>query len=992
MNKKSLLNLAMCSLLLGSMPMGLVGCKDYDGDIKDLNTTTGDLSSQISSLKTALETAQNAATAAANDAKAAADKADKATEEVALAKKAAEEAKAEAIAAAIAEVEKLQSQMSDMNAETAKELAALSGKIEGIEAGLSKIDLTKVDEMLGGLSTQIQEANKQISAINVQIAALENLKTEVPALKTSIDAITTELNAVKAKAEANTASINEIKGQLTEISGKISTEVTNAINTIAGILSQRLTSVTLMPEYYVQGIPSIVFESLDYTKQVKKEYKDGDRTRYYWEDADASKAENNFNIVGTSTQANYRLNPASIVAGDIDIEGMGFVSQVAQTRAGEDFNKVIAIDKAEVGANGVLTLNLKKVIDNINRPDQYDGRKFYTVSLKVPVAKKHLFENETEAAVYSEFARVKEVSGSAALVRLTNNGTVSLNDSTTAYTDNVNVLNVPYNSSLDLNTIIKASINVSGNYGIIDDLAAYGLSIKYAKAAEPYLIGQNKTDQQAYADIKGSTLTPIAASGSTDNKSIIGRQPIIRIMLVDDVNKNVVAVKYLKVKYVGDIAAVTLPEIAFESNPARPDDPQYVMPWDVFAKNVLEKLNDGQGMSKNDFQSIYWNNGDCYVEVPTNNDGSDKWSRPYFTEDWYVNESTGVIKWTMDSEYLGVLGFGNNDPRVYTATVTFKNSLGQYPDVIVPLKWTITPNVAKPQFAAFNSSLWAADNTLLVTVLPKSTGATEAKYDTDIISGRNEQNIFSNWEALTTTEMSADYSYYLVAQQYTEPNKAPRNVIYGELAGAGPNNSYSYNSLNGLKKISYTLDKTKADDRRIVCQGGTVVVDWYTNINGLGTPLASDAATLFNAKKFASFNLKVLPILSFNRATAKSITDNVVAAVTCDITGTYTITDAYNNVVAQGGTGDLWNFYGITSADFDGNNVKIATSATGAGEALPTGMTVSISNNKTLTYTNGTGAALPANRYLIVPVTIKHAWGTLTGTVAVEVKKGVNNN
>ena len=990
MNKKSLLNLAMCSLLLGSMPMGLVGCKDYDGDIKDLNTTTGDLSSQISSLKTALETAQNAATAAANDAKAAADKADKATEEVALAKKAAEEAKAEAIAAAIAEVEKLQSQMSDMNAETAKDLAALAGRIDGIEAGLNKIDLTKVDEMLGGLSTQIQEANKQISAINVQIAALENLKTEVPALKTSIDALTKELNAVKAKANSNEASINEIKGQLTEISGKISTEVTNAVNTIAGILSQRLTSVTLMPEYYVNGIPSIVFESLDYTKQVKKEYKDGDRTRYYWEDADASKAENNFNIVGTSTQANYRLNPASIVAGDIDIEGMGFVSQVAQTRAGEDFNKVIAIDKAEVGANGVLTLNLKKVIDNINTPDKNDGRKFYTVSLKVPVAKKHLFENETEAAVYSEFARVKEVAGSAGLVRLTNNGPVSLNDSTTAYSNAPAELNVPYNSSLDLNTIIKASIEVSSNEGIIDDLAAYGLSIKYAVADEPYLIGQNNTNQQAYAKISGSTLTPIAASGSTDNKSIIGRQPIIRVMLVDDVNKNMVAVEYLKVKYVGDIAAVTLPEIALTSNPANPYNPEYVMTWDEFAKNVLEKLNNGQGMSKNDFQSIYLpNNGSCEITVPQANN-TDKWSKPSFSTDTYADQTTGVIKWTMESQYLGVLGFGANDPRVYTATVTFKNSLGQYPDVIVPLKWTITPNAAQPQFAAFNSNIWSANNTLLVTVVQKSASVTSAKYDTNIIVGRNEQNIFSNWEALKPLDKGANYSYYLVKQSYTENNVTRDDVDYGTLAKEGT--KYIYNDLNALNKISYTLDKTDKDDRRIVCNGGTVVVDWYTNINGLGTPLASDAATLINAKKFASFNLKVLPILSFNRNTVTTfITDNVLEAQTYDMAGMFTIKDAYNNVVTKNGTNGLWEFYGITNdSPIYGDDVKLSDTATGAGQDLPEGMDVTISGSK-LTYRNNMGAALPANKYLIVPVTINHAWGTLTGTVAVQVKKGAAN-
>ncbi|MDE5713915.1 MAG: hypothetical protein K2I16_09895, partial [Muribaculaceae bacterium] len=716
MNKRSLLNLAMCSLLLGSLPVGLVGCKDYDGDIKDLNTTTGDLSSQLSSLKTALDAAQNAATAAANDAKAAAEKADNATAEVALAKKAAEEAKAEAIAAAIAEVEKLQSSMSDMNAETAKELSALSGRIDGIQADLNKIDMSKVEATIGELSGTIAEANKQLEAVKVQVAALEKyqeaiskLQGDVADLKGKVAAIETikaDLAAVQAKASANAAAIQAnataigeakteitaIKGELTKLSAAISTQVSNAVNSIAALLSQRLTSVTLVPELYVGGIPTIEFESARYTKQVLKGGK--------WQAATEGQTE--FVITNNATIAQYRLNPGTLKTEDIDVPGMAYVTKIAQTRAGDP--EVVTVTNAKVEDNGLLTVNLGKA--NTNTLNLTDG-KIYTVSLKVPVASKHLFEGEASAEVYSEFTRLSETYFQPELRFVKNAAAVSndghlWNDSTVLYNSAENDLvakSLVYDKSYDLNDLVqgcKFFEPSTHDYISVSDLEKYGLAISYAVAKREYTpTSPDKTNQQAFAKIEGSTLTPIASSGAIANENIIGKQPIIRATLYDVNNKNVIEVGYFKVKFTAEeMDPVSFP-LDVTDNGAACTGASHDFTWDYIAQNVLEKLNGGKGMSKEEFVKVYnsygWNQSAGTLTV------SQVWNN--------YDAATPVINWTVSESELGILKTGNNQ-SVYTGTVTFKNQAGLYPDVVLNLKWTVNTTVGAAALGTTNPIKW----------------------------------------------------------------------------------------------------------------------------------------------------------------------------------------------------------------------------------------------------------------------------------------------
>ena len=963
MNKKSLLNLAMCSLLLGSMPMGLVGCKDYDGDIKDLNTTTGDLSSQISSLKTALDAANTAATNAANDAKAAADKADTATQEVALAKKAAEEAKAEAIAAAIAEVEKLQSQMSDMNAETAKELAALSGRIDGIEKGLSNIDLTKVDEMLGGLSTQIQEANTQISAINVQLKALESLKTDVPAMKSSIEAIQADLKTVKGKAEANTASINEIKGDLAKISTKISTEVSNAINTIAGILSQRLTSVTLVPELYVGGIPTIEFQSAKYTKKVFKDNK--------W--VAATEGQKEFIITNNSTTAQYRLNPGTLKIEDIDVAGMEYVTKIATTRAGDP--KVVTVANAKVEDNGLLTVNLgKATTTSLNLADN----KIYTVSLKVPVASKHLFDGENSAEVYSEFTRLSETYfqpelrfvKDAALVSADKNGHL-WNDSTTLYSSAAGKLvakNIVYNQTFDLSTLVEGCKFLSTTHTNLKvaDLEKYGLGIKYQVATKAYETSTtDKTNQQKFAKIDGNILTPIAASGAEDNKNIIGKEPIIRATLYDLNNNNVIEVGYFKVKFTAENMQPVVFNLPVTDNGAACTGATHNFTWDYMAEEVLEKLNGGSGMSKSDFNRIY--DTTPVISAAATGENTDLTVTPVSTTD----VSTPVMVWTAGPSDLGVLKVGENS-KEFKRTVTFKNSEGLYPDVVLNLTWTVKTTVAATTLGTTNAIKWN-NNTMKVTVVPMAIPYVDgqtAVYNTNILEGRNKPYVNG---LLSCAQYNIEYA----------PASAQTESYLGEPLTGFTAWSLTAENQADLTAVNYTI-ANDAKGKNLASNGGTIKVNFNSDINGLAQ----------NRYTIGTINLEVVKILTIGTTTANGITDNS-AAVSMNIKDNLLIKDAYNNVVATQNTtanphaADYWKFYVIKNPVFDSSAIKVATSATATdGVTLASlNMTANVNNSTgVLTFQNN-GSAIQSDCYLLVPVTVAHKWGVLKGTVAVPLKK-----
>ncbi len=1001
MNKKRFLNLAVCSLLVGGMPVAVTSCKDYDDDITNINTTTDGLSKQLQTLQSELNAAKDAAAAAANDVKKAQQAADQAMAEAAAATKAAAEAKAEAIKAAMDEITKLQgtiSNLSSVNEEQAKQIAALAGKIEGIEKGLSNIDLTDVNKKIGENASAIVEINKQLQAVETQLTALENLKTTVSSLSAdfsdlktkvaAIDGISKDLKALqgtvaanateiaankKGLADANTA-IAAIQKELKTISASISSEVSNAVNTIAATMTQRLTSVTLIPDLYVDGIPTISFESAKYTKKV---YKNGK-----WVNATGAKSQ--FIVSNNTTEATYRLNPGTIKDADIKISDLAYVSQVATTRSADVLNDIVNVASASVGNNGRLTVKLgKSNTESLNHPQ---AGKIYTVSLKVPIADKHLFseQGETEASVYSEYTRLEETYFTPELAFVPGSYSDSYNnghlypDSTTLYNSAAGAKvskNLVYNKSYNLNELVEGCQLFADPKThkplTLEQLKGYGMEINYYVATKPYTpTSPDKTNEQAFVKLtgeNGATLTPITSSGVSGNEAIIGRQPIIRAELVDAVNGNRVDVGYFKVKFTKeDMADVDInwPEIPVDGTAC--GGAAYNFTWKDMAEKVLEKLGTS-GMSKEDFTKIYGqnftiapandNNGTLAVDVVASN----------------TDASTPVMTWSVTPAQLGNLKVGQNK-ATFTKTVTFTDPTELHPNVVISLKWTVTTPVTDLTLGKTDALKWK-DNTMLVYVVPMPVPYDKAKdgtaeYATNILEGRLKPYV---------SGLLACGSYD-IAYSKTNPAYVGKPLAFQN--GFGHWMMTSANQAN-LNTITYSIDNN-AQGKALATKGGTIKIDWSSNINGIAA----------NAYVFGSMNLKVLPILKLQTLAAQGLTDDS-HVVDINVKSNIRITDAFGHVVAEQATaeeplaGDYWKYYDIQKVEF-GANVMIADSPEGANKRTPASLNMTANIDSTtgiLTFQNN-GAPLQNNAYLLVPATVTHKWGQLEGTIAVPLYKG----
>lgn len=1000
MNKK-FVSMIVCSMLLsGGLATTMVSCSDDNKeDITNLKDATADLNKQLAALQSALTANQDAAKQAADaaaralaEAQEAAKKGDTALQEAKnaaaeaeLAKKAAATAKAEAIQEVIAQLKPLIDAASKLSSENASAIAALAGRIDGIEKGLSNIDLSDINAQLGGQATAIAANAQAIQALQTQMAALSNLQQELTAHANAIsgldakvatiEATLGQLKSLEADVKANKASLEEVKSQVTALAAKITEEIGNSINTLAGVLSQRLTSVTLMPDLYVGGIPTIPFVSAKYTKLV---YTGGE-----WKKATSGKKD--FLVTNNTATAQYRLSPGTITESDIVKSGLGYYTKIATARSGEVLDDIVYVADANVGDNGILTVKLgKNTTDELNLA----GNKIYTVSLKVPIADKHLFteQGEKEAAVYSEFTRLEETffQPELAFIKgeyISDNVSDHMSDSTAVYNSGNNELickKIAYDIAepYNLYDLVEACKFVSPNSHTpmtLEQAREYGFNIKFEKAEKAYTLAAtstDKTNQQEFVKLSGENkefLTPVASNGVTGNKVIIGKQPIIRAMLYDTANSNMIDVKYLKVLFTPEeTKPITIDWGLITSTGAPCTGASYDFTWKDMAEKVLMKIGE-KGMSKEEFTKVYTK----YDIKPENNDNGEL---KVFTLPENLDASIPVMSWILTPEQLGTLKPGENTVTV-KKTVVFTDPTGIYAPVTISLQWTVKTTVGAASLGETDPLKWQ-NNTMKVYPVPMKLvngkfDGTTAYYATNILEGRLKPYVKG---ILSCGNYDIDYAKSGNPSYPGEPLTFTPGFGHWTMTMANQNN---------LLDVTYTI-KNDAAGKQLVSNGGIIKVDWSTNINGLTK----------NRQVFATTNLQIVKILSINTLLGQQIVDNSVGQ-TINISNNYTMTDAFGNLVAKQATAqqplayDYYQFYAVQDPKFEGQ-IVISDDVEGKVNVrtlAQLNMTADIDQTTgDLTFQNN-GSPLQADAYIIVPVSVEHKWGTLKGHIAVPLKK-----
>lgn len=972
--KKTFLSVALLSTMALSMPLSFTSCKDYDDDITEINGTTDDLQNQLKTIQAAIDSnkaiadaAKAAADASAKAAQEAADKGDKATEEAQKAMAIAKAAEAAAANAKAEALEEMKALLAQADAKNEQEIKDIKSRLEGVEKGLGGLDADQINTAIKAVEAiQVQlKAFEGYKALLDQLAAYPALIQDVKDAKANIESLTTRVEAAEKSIEA-----------LEKLSQAINDSLPAGVNTIAGVIAQRLTSVTLIPDLYVGGIPTIAFESAKYNSL---QLVDGE-----WKVTANSKV---YAIHNGETTAQYRLNPGNVGAEDVVMDELGFVSKIAVSRADEAVNDVVAYvpGSGKVDANGILTVNLTKPVSNSGSLNFNDNR-IYTVSLRVPIAKKHLFTNEGAAFVYSEYTRVEETYFQPELFatpKVLEAAGSHFADSTTIYNSTVGQMvgyKLCYKDQLDLNELVQGCAfvadrdpNAAGTHTpmTLEKLKSYGFDVVFSIAKGKYEPNtEDKTNQQAFAKLDGTTLTPIVPTGAGDNQASIGKEPIIHILLVDTKNNTVVDSRYVKIQYTKEkMTPLPFTVATFNENLSCKDSYVFTVTWQQMMDNALSKYPTN-GISKHDFLAIY---GKHASEKVVTVDGVKNTTLVNNITDYVElgdnDQATPVMSFTLTNAEIGALA--QTKTKAYVVTLTYTDPKGLNPDVVITFNVNITNNIASPTLGATDATKWVDETMLLYPIPYGTTGVTVANYNTNILQGRSNPLVKGLLDC-------ADWTFALT----------------------GTGSTVAEMKINGTTDAAQTIwmDKDMADaltvttvsiphdeDGIALVEAATkLTVNWKARLNGIAA----------NTVNFGTSYLQIVkPLKDPVLDNSKELSDNSSVQEIPSLMALFSLKDAYNQTVANttGMPKNLWNYYEVGTVKFGniGNRaIMITDNVQGANPRSLASLHMSANvdaNTTKLTFKNE-GAPLQNDCYLQIPVQVSHRWGVLSGTLYVKIK------
>ncbi len=489
------------------------------GNITALQTKVATLEGDVDGLKTAVANAQKAA----DNAQTAADK-----------------AQSDATLA-LGNIEALKNALGKY-----AEAGALEAKI----AALDKIDSTfQADKFdTKDFGTYFAKELKDVIGAYAEKGVLE---AKLAALDSKDADLQSQISKLDAKVDQKVA---DLEGKISDLDEKVeqyNTALNQRINAVLGIIEGRLSSIAFVPEYYYDGVPAILFETIAYDpladakeNEVAKDKINGDQNS-----VDVNKYTN---FTSALAKAQYRLNPRTVGVDCADFSFVGDKADYVFTRATAPAAPVSIVgEPAYNQSTGYVTFSVKKN-EKLNTDKNYN-KNLDIVALKA-VLKKGLTDAEAKAEqkpeVYSEYAHVNEIAYSAADLAISDKAKLAAKKdheyakTFDAAAAQAPVYSMPYDKVFDLKTLVATCINTkietSGLEAVQNhanlNLEKYDLTYSFSVAKTAYVVpsDQTKTNQQTIiecVDAEKGLYKVIAASGVEYNKEAIGRTPIVRVDL-----------------------------------------------------------------------------------------------------------------------------------------------------------------------------------------------------------------------------------------------------------------------------------------------------------------------------------------------------------------------------------------------------------------------------------------------------------------------------
>ena len=709
--------------------------KGLQEQIDKSGSTITDLQTQLTTLKAAADAAQataDAAKTAAAEAKTAADaakaagdqaKADAATALAAAkaAEAAAAQAKADAIEEATKQVEALRNSMQaaidkklDVTAfEEASKL--LGARIDGIEAGLSNLKNGAVKENTEAIksaqdaiealqsadedfATTLKELDEYVkitleAKIDVNADDIKAAQDDIKAAQEDLDALWKKISGSEGSLEdlisKNATAISDlkdaiedeldvIKGDIKDIQAdikKINGQITAINQNLAGLhtlVVSRLTSISLAPDLFVDGIEAVRFTSLQYSPMGESENASIPATSY------------KFSTAALAT-ASYHFNPASFKLANADYGYIDRTAEVVETTRAIAASKLVEI-VGEPEANpvtGTVDFKLLRLNSHTTQPGL---DRTNMIALQATLKGNAVDEGEKNAVITAPYVAVYDAILSYEDVRIADKETLTTGADEAHYATTFDACTkedprykIPYDKEFNLKDLVATCFGNNGHDEF--PIADYKLSYRFAVASTAYNIeeGNTETNQQKWIKCNDAIEGKYQAEGF--NPEAFGRTPILKVELVDEAG-NVVRRGFVKVEFIAEkesdfTVGNEAKELTFACNAT---EASYTITEEFIRENVYRKITNGTniGMSHEEFWNIYTtstaevkkNNQVFSMSVPKIVDGT--------TE---VGTATKKIVWEFTHGELKAIGAGGSQ---FVATITVKNKLqsSKYPDKI----------------------------------------------------------------------------------------------------------------------------------------------------------------------------------------------------------------------------------------------------------------------------------------------------------------------
>lgn len=720
-------------------------------------STITDLQTQLITLKAAADAAQataDAAKTAAAEAKTAADaakaagdqaKADAATALAAAkaAEAAAAQAKADAIEEATKQVEALRNSMQaaidkklDVTAfEEASKL--LGARIDGIEAGLSNLKNGAVKENTEAIksaqdaiealqsadedfATTLKELDEYVkitleAKIDVNADDIKAAQDDIKAAQEDLDALWKKISGGEGSLEdlisKNATAISDlkdaiedeldvIKGDIKNIQAdikKINGQITAINQNLAGLhtlVVSRLTSISLAPDLFVDGIEAVRFTSLQYSPMDVKD-----------ENASIPAKSYQFSTAALAT-ASYHFNPASFKLENADYGYIDRTAEVVETTRAIAASKLVEIvGKPEANpVTGTVEFQLLRLNSHTTQPEL---DRTNLIALQATLKGDAIDQGEKNAVITSPYVAVYDNILAAEDVRIADKGTLFEGGNAAHYATTFDACTkedpryeTPYDQVFDLKELVATCLNNENVSTGHDEfpIEKFKLSYRFAVATTDFNLeeGKTETNQQKWIKCNDTEKGLFQAEGF--NPEAFGRTPILKVELVDEAG-NVVRRGFVKIRFTAEkqpdfTVGNKAEELVFK---CADTEAEYTITEEYIRENVYRKITDGTNIGMS--HETFWNTYDVSTAV-----ASVKKNGKLVTDVDFpkivagatnVGTATKKVVWSFKHGQLGAIGAAGSQ---FVANITVKNKLqsSKYPDAIT---FEFTVNVKLPKFS-----------------------------------------------------------------------------------------------------------------------------------------------------------------------------------------------------------------------------------------------------------------------------------------------------